>query len=43
MDDTTGAEGVELDSYEDAPSEYSTETPEAPGEVQFQQGHLHGS
>ena len=33
MDDTTGAgQGAELDSYEDAPSEYSTETPEAPGE-----------
>ncbi|MFC4910740.1 30S ribosomal protein S9 [Actinomadura gamaensis] len=26
----TPAEGVEYDSYEDAPSEYTTETPEAP-------------
>lgn len=26
----TPAEGVEYDSYEDAPSEYSTETPDAP-------------
>jgi small subunit ribosomal protein S9 len=33
VDDTTGAEqAAETDSYEDAPSEYSTETPEAAGE-----------
>lgn len=33
MDDTTGAEqAAELDSYEETPSEYSTETPEAAGE-----------
>ncbi|MBO2452252.1 30S ribosomal protein S9 [Actinomadura barringtoniae] len=28
----TPAEGVELDSYEDAPSEYTTESPEVAGE-----------
>jgi len=34
VDDTTGAEqAAETDSYEDAPSEYSTETPEPAGET----------